>query len=200
MRRRLLNLLTALSLLLCVAFVTLWVRHWKPAMPADEPAGWRAQLHVLPRTVRPPSDPAQRGDVVTIVIGDLTGPGSLTEFVTRVGADGTASLPYVGRLNVGGLDSPQIESAVVTIFRQANLIGMATVNVSVAAGGLRVPYLLLVCASAVLPFAWALRYVATRRRRSKLAAGLCPTCGYNLTANTSGVCPECGQAAPTTTD
>jgi hypothetical protein len=28
----------------------------------------------------------------------------------------------------------------------------------------------------------------TRRRQ-----GLCPTCGYDLTANTSGVCPECGR-------
>ena len=24
----------------------------------------------------------------------------------------------------------------------------------------------------------------------------CPTCGYNLTGNTSGICPECGQPVP----
>jgi len=28
----------------------------------------------------------------------------------------------------------------------------------------------------------------TRRRQ-----GLCPACGYDLTANASGVCPECGE-------
>ncbi len=31
-----------------------------------------------------------------------------------------------------------------------------------------------------------------RRRRKR---GLCLTCGYNLTGNTSGVCPECGTSA-----
>ena len=32
-----------------------------------------------------------------------------------------------------------------------------------------------------------------RRRRARLIrAGLCRSCGYDLTGNTSGVCPECG--------
>ncbi len=30
------------------------------------------------------------------------------------------------------------------------------------------------------------------RRRRRRKRGLCLTCGYNLTGNTSGVCPECG--------
>jgi hypothetical protein len=30
------------------------------------------------------------------------------------------------------------------------------------------------------------------RRRARSARGLCPHCGYDLTANVSGVCPECG--------
>ena len=33
-------------------------------------------------------------------------------------------------------------------------------------------------------------WVRHQRRRH----GLCPACGYNLTANVSGVCPECGRA------
>lgn len=35
------------------------------------------------------------------------------------------------------------------------------------------------------------------RRKRLLNLGLCPTCRYNLTGNTSGVCPECGSAVPT---
>ena len=31
-----------------------------------------------------------------------------------------------------------------------------------------------------------------RRSAIWLAHHVCPTCGYNLTANTSGICPECG--------
>jgi hypothetical protein len=40
--------------------------------------------------------------------------------------------------------------------------------------------------------------LASRRRLARAKGGLCPTCGYNLTGNTSGVCPECGhsRAAP----
>ena len=194
MRRRLLNLLTALSLLLCVAVVALWVRNWKPSRQIDEPGGWRAAMQVLPSATRPASYAARNEDVVTIVIGDDgAGPGSTTEIVMRIGGDGAVSLPYVGRLMVRGLDAPRIESAVVNAYRQANLIAME-VNVSVAAGGLRVPYVLLACLSALMPFAWVYRSVATHRRRKRLAAGQCPRCGYDLRATPSR-CPECGKDA-----
>jgi hypothetical protein len=33
---------------------------------------------------------------------------------------------------------------------------------------------------------------ARRRRRVRASRGLCQTCAYDLTGNTSGVCPECG--------
>jgi hypothetical protein len=33
------------------------------------------------------------------------------------------------------------------------------------------------------------------RRSSRARRGLCPSCGYDLAANTSGVCPECGSSA-----
>jgi len=55
-----------------------------------------------------------------------------------------------------------------------------------------------------LPIIWAvLQYysltslnAAVISHRASLR-GLCPTCRYNLTGNTSGVCPECGSATPT---
>jgi hypothetical protein len=46
---------------------------------------------------------------------------------------------------------------------------------------------------AVLPVSWlAIRVRNSRRIRSDH----CPTCGYSLTGNTSGTCPECGTAVP----
>src|SRR3954447_26775155 len=106
MKRRLLNLLTALSLLVCVAVCVLWVRNWKSSRQVNEPGRWRAAMQVLPSATRPASYPARNDDIVTLVIGDLTGPGSTTEIVARIGGDGAVPLPYVGRLKVRGLDSP----------------------------------------------------------------------------------------------
>jgi hypothetical protein len=38
------------------------------------------------------------------------------------------------------------------------------------------------------------RNYARHRRRARL--GLCASCGYSLTGNTSGTCPECGTPVP----
>ena len=48
----------------------------------------------------------------------------------------------------------------------------------------------------VARFWWWSRQTDRRlsRRRKRLARGLCPGCGYDLTGNLSGVCPECGEA------
>ena len=48
-----------------------------------------------------------------------------------------------------------------------------------------------VAATAVLPAWYVLRKLRSLRH---YRAGLCPSCNYNLTGNTSGVCPECGRA------
>jgi len=44
-------------------------------------------------------------------------------------------------------------------------------------------------------FLWA-RY---RSRGNRSRAGLCLSCGYDLTGNTSGTCPECGMPVPSST-
>jgi hypothetical protein len=53
--------------------------------------------------------------------------------------------------------------------------------------------LLVLTVLAILPCWWMSARLRQRRRRKN---NLCLSCGYNLTANTSGVCPECG--TPTT--
>ncbi len=45
---------------------------------------------------------------------------------------------------------------------------------------------------AILVVPGLLRLPSSIRGRSRRRRGLCLSCGYNLTGNTSGVCPECG--------
>jgi hypothetical protein len=45
----------------------------------------------------------------------------------------------------------------------------------------------------VCPLVWIIRH---RSKRSELKAAKCAKCGSSLTGNTSGVCPECGTPVP----
>ena len=59
--------------------------------------------------------------------------------------------------------------------------------------GVALPYWIIILLTAIAPGFW-LRAEISRRRRMR--TGLCQSCGYNLTGNTSGVCPECGTPLP----
>jgi hypothetical protein len=50
----------------------------------------------------------------------------------------------------------------------------------------------LVLALLPLAIAASLPLMRALRRRLRIHHGLCPTCSYDLTANTTGICPECG--------
>jgi hypothetical protein len=55
-----------------------------------------------------------------------------------------------------------------------------------------VPYWLPVLITAIMPSWWVALQRRRRLRAWRSRAGLCVSCGYDLTGNTSGVCPECG--------
>jgi hypothetical protein len=60
-----------------------------------------------------------------------------------------------------------------------------------------VPYWLLALLTAILPTILGMRLVRAVRRRSRISAGKCPRCGYDLRGG-GGICPECGTEAQTT--
>jgi hypothetical protein len=195
MRRRLLNLLTLLSLLLCVAVVALWVRDWDLVGPGGEPPGWRGTLEVKAPDTRPIDQPTQVGDLVYFTLDDLEGPGVVTERRQRVANDGTVLVPYVGRERVLCLNAREIELRLAAAYHHPHDVYNKPRRCAVVAtGDWRVPYRLLAFVLGMLPAARlivALPAVLHWRSNRRIAAGLCPSCGYDLRA-TPGRCPECG--------
>jgi hypothetical protein len=175
MRRKLLDLATALSLVLLCAVAVLWVRSYRAAdaagftrqMPAPasriiwsgngvityrhltHPAGSKA-MYQSPGWVYEHGPPNRRDDFVFFG-------SNVHRFLGVTYADNTWS---------GGLLSGTREI------------------------GVRVPYWLLLGATGALPIGHLL-FRQHRRRAARAAAGLCPTCGYDLRASPER-CPECG--------
>jgi hypothetical protein len=148
----LLNATTAVSLVLCVATVTLWVRSYRvrdlwsantghTIDSVDLHAGW---MSVARLSVNPPvADPwSWRHDVQPVHPPHWTG----WERTLGIGTEDNT-----GRMGV-------------TAFRHRSW---------------SVAHRLVVAVTAVLPAGWLIRVLRVRRRTSR---GLCPACGYDLRA------------------
>ena len=176
MRRRLLNLLTALSLLVCVAVVVLWVRSY---VVSD----WVSRYWVTGR--------AGGADAVGCVL--LTGDGRLR--VEWSSYSWPRPKPHV---QGGTMWETQPAAAVVQDwFDTSSLRGRAgfgwAAGVHANNSGDMVrqrvvvfPLWLVAGALSLLPAARLYR-----RMRRRYPTGHCPTCGYDLRA-TPDRCPECG--------
>jgi hypothetical protein len=165
MKRRLLNLLTLLSLLLCVAVGVLWVLsyNWYPDMEwggeIDPSFGW-PHLH------------KHQFSVFEGRLGYILSHGPMVTVPPSVRA---SEAEFVGVTITRGYWW-MVPDSDVTAYRC-----MVTVPLG---------WLLLV--SAVLP---AFALWSQLRERHRTRRGRCTACGYDLTGNVSGVCPECGEAA-----
>lgn len=169
MGRHLLNLLTALSLLLCVAAVALWVRGYRVKDVLRWPtATGRAKLE------------SNRGQFVLIVtrVADLDRgerPSAIHYQAERVSHYGAFNRHRTPRLTVH-FERFGFESH--------------TWHFDSPETWVRVPDYAVALATAILPLGWACRHGVRRRL---YATSLCPACGYDLRA-TPGRCPECGRA------
>ena len=182
MTRRLLNLLTVLSLLLCVGVLVAWVL-------AQRVGGYLEYMHV--------DLPAMRDRQAMLWFGkrSVALHGAATQWLGgyRAVLDAYVTIGRTGFdwQTLAPLNIPATTSGGTTW----DTIGLG-LRRSVQAGPqlrrpsftLVLPYWLLGGLSALLPAARA-RAALRRRRRSR--PGLCPVCGYDLRA-TPGRCPECG--------
>jgi len=181
MKRRLLNLLTALSLLLCVTTCVLWVRSY---VANDVLWGDKATA-VMPPAVDRRMFTAESGRG-----GLLFHTGRIITADPRIFAG-----PPTGRWVIQ-MGRAQVNSVPA---RQTQYLGFAfhirhfkdalTANSSVMAV---IPYWFIALGAAVPP-AVCLRLQSSARRRLRASRGQCLRCGYDLRASPER-CPECGAA------
>ena len=169
MKRRLLNLLTVLSMLLCVAVVALWGRsrstmdlmHLRTDDRFVHVATYRGGVW-LGTWRRAEHDPA------SLTTGYRAWPAWKNDAVWR-NYQGISHTQLLGFHYLSGPPG-----------------GIASHQVLI------IPAAFPLALTAAAPAVWLVARVRRRRRRS---GGLCAACGYDLRA-TPGRCPECGTIAP----
>jgi hypothetical protein len=169
MTRRFLNLLTALSLLLCVAVVALWARSYAPR---DFTLGGDRGRLMLMFTDGQWTSFARGTESFTMSFGDLWRlaqgqAGSHGDFLGAAYVSRSTQMPAGGG---GGNTGRFLMVAVPFVYPAALAAAGAT---------------------------WAVAARARHARRSRV--GACRKCGYDLTGNASGVCPEGGSIASVST-
>jgi hypothetical protein len=166
-RPRLFNVASAISLLLCITTAVLWVRSYAVVY---------SEIHQRFRVQR------QQIEMDQSVLRACDGSLYFHREVTH--------LPFqpVAHMNPNAAKQ-LLESAGGDYFmKQRPWKGASGPN---DPNGWHLPLPIACTLFAVVPLMWF-----TLRSRRFTGPGRCPTCGYNVTGNTSGVCPECGTPTP----
>jgi hypothetical protein len=197
MKRRLLNLMTSLSLLLCVAAVALWVRSFF----VQDVLRWATTRDVGGDVRRTTYEVfSVRGHNVLRVQSNTYTPQEFDRLVRPI--DESLTPPQRSHWYTTGTHqfrfnyNPDVRGRTFWVwlgFRYSHRVHDSSPP-SPGFTEARLPHWLVALAAAVLPAAWCRDRWRSRRRRG---AGLCPSCGYDLRA-TPERCPECGTVASVT--
>lgn len=189
MKSHLFNLLSALSLLLCIAILALWVRSY-------------SAYDVIGRGTR--KQAGQELDVIDTHLCSGSGVVALARNRIRL----LMPLPN-GCLrceSMGGwhffAEPPRTALWVQStsfgnrlgFFRDSQCAVVETYRVDYS-WSMGCPHWSMVAGTAILPGWWLSLAMRSLRNRRRSRLGLCTTCGYDLRA-TPGRCPECGVLAP----
>jgi hypothetical protein len=191
MKSRLLNLLTILSLLLCVAVVALWVRSYWTADVWHYRSYRKAETSVSTRWWAVFSS----GDGAGVVHrrSDVSGPPTKIPAIGfKPGLSHDTDLPNLRVWAEVWNDAPTrlewrwADRQRLFLTRSTGASGL--ISTSLFQFGLVLPFWLLVILTALIP-AWRGLTIVRKVRKKE---GLCP-CGYDLRA-TPEKCPECGKS------
>jgi hypothetical protein len=177
LKRRLLNLLTALSLVLCVAAAALWVRSER----------FQDKLQVRPR------------DGGSLVVHVFWARGKIACTQTYGPANGVLAPGRRVQFEADRGRFPPVDlyanwKARGPAFYGGGFAVLSAAPESGARGGVLVPLWSLTSLLAVPPALWLTLKVRRRlQRREGRERGRCRSCGYDLRA-TPNRCPECGLA------
>jgi hypothetical protein len=173
--RHLFTILSALSLLLCVATCVLWVRSY-----------FATDLVVY----------QPRIDYVLHNYGVGYGKGYMVVGMDVATKPGPSVLQWSSQppLRADGAWRTAGEVFHVAGVRITTETEQRLVNVPVRSVGLFMPCWMCAAMWACLPGVWLKRFQTRRRARRRLAAGQCKQCGYDLRASPER-CPECGTIA-----
>lgn len=75
------------------------------------------------------SGPLAKGDLIELSLGDVTGPGAVSDHYVRIEEDGTIPVPLLRSVKVAGLEEAAAERAIADKYRDENLITNAAVGV-----------------------------------------------------------------------
>jgi 4-amino-4-deoxy-L-arabinose transferase-like glycosyltransferase len=174
-RRRVISLIFALSLLLCVATAVLWVRsYWigdcltVPEYPDSRERQWIFE--------------SGEGSVAVEVVTDPS-PGAYPK------ESWTYRQTRPDEMQAKGKRERGVGFMGFGFHRETMIIFGATLFWKFAIVPYWFPWLLFLIPSGARVYRW-------RRRIRRQRLHQCSTCSYDLTGNTSGVCPECGAVVP----
>ena len=180
MRRCVLNLLTAISLLLCVATCALWVRSHRAGDSVHYTRLWP------PRLVSEITQVAgQTGDGYASIIVEHTVMGAAGD---EAHLAGQGFLPGLSHWTNDAY-APRTPHASYPLGFRIDHTDMSDEHAVSLTWEVAFPLWALALLTGALPAARLYRRTRFRRR-----PGQCAECGYDLTGNVSGVCPECGTA------
>jgi hypothetical protein len=183
-RRWVFNFAAAMSLLLCAATATLWVRSrscedqiglvteklgdGSPVMVRQLGVMAGARLWLSYYRFTPNSDLPATDDLY-----------DLRTLPTRTRFDWT----------VNDRQTDELASWNRSVWNRLGMGADSSHNSEIDSRAVFVPYWFVISLT-LAPFVYVV--FRNRRRRQLVEPEHCARCGYNLTANTSGVCPECG--------